>query len=65
MDILDKIDERLILENKLDKLKDLEELIEKFNEFISSYPSSQNIKKMINILTMEKNHLAAELGNRQ
>lgn len=63
MDIVERIDEQLIEENKWDKLKKLDELLKYFESFMESYPTSPNMKKIFNLLRSERNSFAhSELG---
>jgi hypothetical protein len=63
MDIIEKIDGQLIDENKWDKLKKMDELLKHFDSFMSSYPTSPNMKKIFNMLRSERNSFAqGELG---
>lgn len=62
MDIINKINQQILNENKWDKLKDLDKLIKSFNEFMEEYPTNSNFKNIFNRLTMERNALSKELG---
>jgi len=63
MDIIDRINEELIEENKWDKLKKMDELIKHFDSFMNTYPTSANFKKIYNLLRSERNSFAqGELG---
>ena len=62
MDIINKIDEKLITENKWDRLKSLDKLIQHFNDFMETYPTSPNFKKIFNSLMSERGNLAKDLG---
>lgn len=63
MDIIDKIDEQLVVENKWDKLKDLDKLLKHFESFMSTYPTSPDMKKIYNMLRGERNTFAhSEVG---
>jgi hypothetical protein len=62
MDIINKINQQILTENKWDKLKSLDKLIKSFNEFMEEYPTNSNFKNIFNRLTMERNSLSKELG---